>query len=152
MRILRILFVLLVLLLSVREARIATTASNISPDVAPSERGTVVLLDAPACATYFPKDKYVTTEREPLIIAIAADCPPGSPTDPKFEFLQPAPPSFVVFSQVYRGVNSALTLLFINPQRGDAGDYRINYRVGACSGGTGCSPLVSFRLKVKPAQ
>ena len=144
MKILRFAFVVIFVLLSWKEAKIDTIASS-------SERvGTPSQQPGPVCTIFFLKDKYVTTEGEPFVIAVESDCPPNAPNDAKFEFLKP-PPRFVAMSYVYRSEVSALKLILVQPQRGDAGDYRVTYSVTHCTGGAGCG-FRSFKLKVKPAQ
>jgi len=149
---LRFVCVVFFVLLSARETKIEMNAS--SSDRAP-ERSVHIVPgqdDFPVCNT-FPeplKEKYVLFEGDSLVIGLLADCPADSPNDAKFEFLQ-QPPGFVAFKIPYRGPRSALSLLLINPRRGDAGDYRINFSVTHCTGGVGCG-VTNFRLKVKPAQ
>lgn len=143
MKTLRFAFVVIFVLLSCKEARIDTKASSRGGGETPSQQ------PAPVCTIFFLKDKYVTTEGEPFVIAVESDCPPNAPNDAKFEFLQP-PPKFVTMSYVYRSEVSALKLILVQPQRGDAGDYRVTYSVTHCTGGAGCG-FRSFRLKVKPA-
>ncbi len=151
MKILMKAFVFMIVLVSIRDAKIGPNAPSSNNALVHANTAAEVPLDAPVCTIYpFPlQPKYVTTEGKPFVIAISADCPPNSPTDPTFEFLQPAP-RFVNFSDVYRGPRSALTLLLISPQPGDAGTYGIIFNVKACSGGTGCG-FTGFTLKVKPA-
>lgn len=111
----------------------------------------VVVSDAPNCGI-LPSplnEKYVIREGESFIIAVEADCPPGSPNDAKFEFVGEHP-RFVNFSFPYRGPRSALSVLLIAPRAGDAGDYRITFDVPFCTGGFSCGRQ-SFRLKVKRA-
>jgi len=143
MKTLKLLFVMFVILLSCKEAKI--DADNSSKHIAARSQQ-----PGPVCSIFFLKDKYVTTEGDPFVIAVEADCPPGAPTDAKFEFLQP-PPRFVAFSYVYRSEVSALKLIAVQPQRGDAGNYFITFSVTHCTGGAGCG-FRSFKLKVKPAQ
>ncbi len=131
-------------LLFCKEAKIDTDASSSHVVATRSQQ------PGPVCTIFFLKDKYVTTEGEPFVIAVEADCPPNAPNDAKFEFLQP-PPQFVTMSYVYRSEVSALKLILVQPQRGDAGDYRVTYSVTHCTGGAGCG-FRSFKLKVKPAQ
>jgi len=151
MRILRIACVVVFVLISAREAKIEMNAP--ATDSA-SERSNGVATGPqqpfPVCSIFFLKDKFVTTEGDPFVIAVEADCPPGAPTDAKFEFLQP-PPRFVAFSYVYRSEVSALKLIAVQPQRGDAGNYFITFSVTHCTGGAGCG-FRSFKLKVKPPQ
>ena len=149
---LRFACVVLFVLISAKEAKIQINASRGEGASELSEHKAPFRADAPVCNT-FPeplKEKYVIAEGDSFLIALQADCPPDSPTDAKFEFLQ-SPPRFVVFSVVFRGPRSALSLLLARPQPGDAGDYRISFSVSHCTGGAGCG-FKSFRLKVKPAQ
>jgi len=104
----------------------------------------------PKCTIFFLKDKYVTTEGDPFVVAVEADCPPGAPNDAKIEFAQP-PPRFVTMSYIYRSEISALKLILVQPQRGDAGSYLITFSSSHCTGGAGCG-VTGFKLKVKPAQ
>jgi len=147
---LRFACVVLFVLLSAKEAKFQINAPA-SDGV--SERSNGVATGSqqpgPVCSIFFLKDKYVTTEGDPFVIAVESDCPPGAPTDAKFEFLQP-PPRFVAFSYVYRSEVSALKLIAVQPQRGDAGNYFITFSVTHCTGGAGCG-FRSFKLKVKPA-
>lgn len=144
MKTLRFAVVIILVLLSCKEAKIDTNASSRDRAGTPSQQ------PAPVCTIFFLKDKYVTTEGDPFVIAVESDCPPGAPTDAKFEFLQP-PPRFVAFSYIYRSEVSALKLIAVQPQRGDAGNYLVSYSVTHCTGGAGCG-FRSFKLKVKPAQ
>ena len=151
MSVLRFVCVVFFVLLSARETKIEMNVS--SSDSAPERSNGVATRSQqpfPVCSIFFLKDKFVTTEGDPFVIAVEADCPPGAPTDAKFEFLQP-PPRFVAFSYVYRSEVSALKLIAVQPQRGDAGNYFITFSVTHCTGGAGCG-FESFRLKVKPAQ
>jgi len=144
--------VVLFVLISAKEAKIEMSALSRDSAAERSVHITPRQDDFPVCNT-FPeplKEKYVLFEGDSFLIALQADCPPDSPTDAKFEFLQ-SPPRFVVFSVVFRGPRSALSLLLARPQPGDAGDYRISFSVTHCTGGAGCG-VTSFRLKVKPAQ
>src|SRR5258706_4137378 len=104
MKILRMAFVAMFVLMSAKEARIQM---NASPSEGASDRSEVkepVGADFPVCNT-FPeplKEKYVISEGDSFVIGLQADCPPDSPSDAKFEFLQP-PPRFVGFTGAYRG-------------------------------------------------
>jgi len=152
MKTVRIACVVIFLLISAKEAKIEMSAVSTGSAAERSVRIAPRLADFPVCNT-FPeplKEKYVLFEGDSLVIGLLADCPADSPNDAKFEFLQ-QPPRFVFFTIPYRGPRSALSLLLINPRRGDAGDYRINFSVTHCTGGVGCG-VTSFRLKVKPAQ
>jgi len=142
MKTLRLPLVVILVLLSCDEAKINTDSLD-------GHYMARVQQPPPACAIFFLKDKYVTTEGDPFVIAVEADCPPNSPTDAKFEFLQP-PPRFVTFSLVYRSTISALVLILVQPQRGDAGTYRVTYNSIHCTGGAGCG-FKSFKLKVQRA-
>jgi len=144
MNTLRLVFVVLLVLLSCKEAKIDTNASSSDRARTPAQQ------PFPVCTVFFLKDKYVTTEDDPFVIAVESDCPPDAPNDAKFEFLQP-PPRFVTMSYVYRSEVSALKLILVQPQRGDAGNYLVSYSVTHCTGGAGCG-FRSFKLKVKPAQ
>jgi len=104
----------------------------------------------PVCSIFFLKDRYVTTEGDPFVVAVEADCPPGAPNDAMIEFALP-PPRFVTLSYIYRSEISALKLILVQPQRGDAGNYLITFSSSHCTGGAGCE-VTGFRLKVKPAQ
>jgi hypothetical protein len=149
---LRFACVVLFVLISAKEGKIEMSALSSGSAAERSVHITPRGVDFPVCNT-FPeplKEKYVLFEGDSLVIGLLADCPADSPNDAKFEFLQ-QPPSFVALTIPYRGPRSALSLLLINPRRGDAGDYRINFSVTHCTGGAGCG-VTNFRLKVKPAQ
>jgi hypothetical protein len=151
MKIVRIAFVLIFVVISAKEAKIEMNASSGEIASERSKHEAPAGVDFPVCNT-FPeplKEKYVIAEGDSFVIGLQADCPPDSPSDAKFEFLQP-PPRFVGFTAAYRGLRSALSLMVISPRRGDAGDYRINFSVSHCTGGAGCG-FTGFRLKVKPA-
>ncbi len=143
MKTLRIVCVVIFVLVSCKEAKVDTDVLS-SHDVAPPSQQ-----PGPVCGIFFLKDKYITTEGDPFVIAVEADCPPGSPNDAKFEFLQ-TPPRFITMSYVYRSEISALKLILVQPQRGDAGNYFITFSVAHCTGGAGCG-FTGFKLKVKPA-
>jgi len=149
---LRFACVVLFVLLSAREAKIEMNTSSTNGLTSHSGRTASVLEDSPVC-NIFPeplKEKYIITEGDSFVIGVSADCPPDSPNDAKFEFLQP-PPRFAAFTLAYRGPRSALSLLLISPRRGDAGNYFIIFSVTHCTGGAGCG-FTGFKLKVKPAQ
>ena len=143
MKILRLPLVAILVLLSCKEAKIDADRSGNYATAAATQQ------PPPVCTIFFPKEKYVTMEGDPFVIAVSADCPPDSPNDAKFEFLQP-PPRFVRFSAVYRSTVSALILILVEPQRGDAGTYRVTYSSTHCTGGAGCG-FNSFKLKVQRA-
>jgi hypothetical protein len=67
----------------------------------------------PVCSIFFLKDKYVTTEGDPFVVAVEADCPPGAPNDAMIEFALP-PPRFVTLSYIYRSEISALKLILFS--------------------------------------
>lgn len=144
MKTLRFAFVIIFVLLSCKEAKVDTIASSRDGIGAPSQR------PGPVCTIFFLKDKYITTEGEPFVVAVEADCPPNSPNDAKIEFAQ-SPPRFVTMSYVYRSEVSALKLILVQPQRGDAGNYLVTFSSSHCTGGAGCG-VTGFKLKVKPAQ
>lgn len=151
MRILRIACVVVFVLISAKEAKIEMNAS--ATDSASGRSSGVATLSQqpfPKCTIFFLKDKYVTTEGDPFVVAVEADCPPGAPNDAKIEFAQP-PPRFVTMSYIYRSEISALKLILVQPQRGDAGTYLITFSSSHCTGGAGCG-VTGFKLKVKPAQ
>src|ERR1700687_3561135 len=131
MKTLRLILVIMFVLLSYKEVKIDTNASSSDGARMPSQQ------PFPVCTIFFLKDKYVTAEGDPFVIAVESDCPPNSPNDAKFEFLQP-PPRFVTMSYVYRSEVSALKLILVQPQRGDAGNYSVSYSVTHCTGGAGC--------------
>ncbi len=152
MKSVRIGCVVMFVLLSAREAKIDVNTLSANGLTSHSGRTASVAADSPVC-NIFPeplKEKYVMLEGDSFVIGVSADCPPNSPTDAKFEFLQP-PPRFVAFTVVYRGPRSALSLLLIRPQRGDAGNYMILFTHQACTGGAGCG-FTGFKLKVKSPQ
>ncbi len=76
MKTLRLAFVVILVLLSCQEAKIDTDAYNAHGVVSPSQQ------PAPFCNIFFLKDKYVTTEGDPFVIAVSADCPPDSHRTP----------------------------------------------------------------------
>src|SRR5947209_3759653 len=118
MKTLRAAFVVVFVLLCASERKIDVDASSNHGIATPTQQPN------PVCGVIFFKDKYVITEGERFVIALENDCPRNSPTDAKFDFLEP-PPRFVSLSYVYRSEISALKLMSVQPQRGDAGDYRI---------------------------
>jgi len=144
MKILRFAFVVIFVLFSCKEAKIDTIASTRRGVGATSQQ------PGPVCSIFFLKEKYVTTEGDAFVVAVEADCPPNSPNDAKIEFVQP-PPRFVTMSYMYRSEISALKLILVQPQRGDAGNYLITFSSSHCSGGAGCG-VTGFKLKVKAAQ
>jgi len=143
MKILRFAFVITFVLLSCKEAKI--DADGLSNHIATKSQQ-----PGPVCSIFFLKDKYVTTEGDPFVVAVEADCPPNSPDDAKIEFAQ-TPPRFVTMSYIYRSEVSALKLILVQPQRGDAGNYLITFSSSHCTGGAGCG-VTGFKLKVKPSQ
>jgi len=143
MKTLKLAFVILIVLLSCKEAKIDANVS--SKHIAARSQ-----VPFPKCTIFFLKDKYVTTEGDPFVVAVEADCPPGAPNDAMIEFALP-PPRFVTLSYIYRSEISALKLILVQPQRGDAGNYIITFSSTHCIGGAGCG-VTGFRLKVKPAQ
>lgn len=143
MKTLKLAFVILIILLSCKEAKI-------DADISSKHIATRTQVPFPKCTIFFLKDKYVTTEGDPFVVAVEADCPPGAPNDAMIEFAQP-PPRFVTLSYIYRSEISALKLILVQPQRGDAGNYLITFSSSHCTGGAGCG-VTGFKLKVKRAQ
>src|SRR5712692_9401812 len=138
MKTLRFAFVIIFVLLSCKEAKIDADASS-------NHIATKSQQPFPVCTIFFLKERYITTEGDPFVVAVEADCPPNSPNDAKIEFAQP-PPRFVTMSYIYRSEVSALKLILVQPQRGDAGNYLITFSSSHCTGGAGCG-VTGFRLK-----
>jgi hypothetical protein len=130
----------------IRESRVAeTSATEHLTQVPPGCGGPI------AWAPF--RQKYVTTEQEPLLIVIHSDCPSVNPTGEEFEILEPTP-SFVHLSQVLIPANPvfcprAVTIVTVSPQLGDAGKYELRIRASSCGGGVG--GVVAASLKVKKA-
>src|SRR3981081_333222 len=80
MQALRLVFVVVLVFFSYKEVKIDTNASSSDGAGARSQQ------PFPKCTIFFLKDKYVTTEGDPFVVAVEADCPPGAPNDVMIEF------------------------------------------------------------------
>lgn len=98
----------------------------------------------------FPyREVFVTTEGEAFLVQLSVACPPGGANDSEFKLLDSVP-NFVSLSAPLRGENTAVVLLVVNPQRGDAGTYEFKVSSKVCNGRTG--DVTNFKVKVKKAK
>lgn len=98
------------------------------------------------------KDLFVTREGDAFVATVTATCFLEDDSETQFELL-PSAPAFVHVSDAYRrenrtnGYSEAIGVVYITPERGDAGKYWVNLQVKACSGKV--ERVITFKVHVK---
>ena len=100
------------------------------------------------------KDTFVTREGDAFVATVTATCFLEDDSETQFELL-PSAPAFVHVSGAYRrdnlanGYSEAIGVVYITPERGDAGKYWVSLQVKSCSGKV--ERVITFKVHVKKA-